>query len=107
MFGVTIEAVEGSNTVTSFNEQCDRFWFAFDINRDGLITITDVAGWIEYVAYLPALAAVWLIGEIPSAVTFFEMQCTTGTSWGGAIFSLMAWTTAIKSLFAYLEENFF
>ena len=88
------------------NYWCDRFWFAWDMNSDGLVTITDVASWFEFVFYLPALSAAWLISDIPALATFFEMRCETGTSWGGAVFSVMIWAWAIERLSQYLKAQF-
>ncbi len=60
------------------NDWCDRFWFAWDMNSDGLVTITDVASWFEFVFYLPALSAAWFISDIPALATFLKCDAKPG-----------------------------
>jgi hypothetical protein len=92
--------------MSRLNDLCDRFWFAWDMNSDGLVTITDVSSWFAQVFFLPALSTAWVISGIPPLATFLEMRCETGAGWGGAIFSVIAWAWAIERLAKYLKEQF-
>ncbi|HXM83544.1 MAG TPA: hypothetical protein VN929_16660 [Burkholderiales bacterium] len=72
-------------------EYCRRFHFAADMNGDGVFTISDVFLIAKQIWLLPANLIVGTLQEIPIIATFFEMDCSTGQSFGGAIFSLFAW----------------
>lgn len=73
------------------NDYCGRFYFAKDMNGDFIFTIADVWLMIKFVCLLPAKAVVGLIANNPDLARFFEIDCSTGESWGGGIFSLFAW----------------
>lgn len=72
-------------------DDCGRFFFAVDINRDGSFTITDVWLMAQFVFLLPAKVATWVISGVPWLAHFFEMDCDSGGGWGGALFCLLVW----------------
>ena len=74
-----------------FDEHCDRLWFAFDFNGDGVITITDVGEWSRYVLFTPAKIVMAFLDSFPALRSFFETDCNTGLSFGGVIFSGFVW----------------
>jgi hypothetical protein len=67
---------------------------AFDVNGDGLTTITDVIAWIEAMFEVPAKLALTLLDGWPAVGGFFEVSCTSGQGWGGALFSAIVWLCA-------------
>jgi hypothetical protein len=83
------------------NDYCGRFYFAKDMNGDLIFTIADVGLMIKFVCLLPAKAVVGLIATSPDLARFFEIDCSTGESWGGAIFSLCVVTVVFLGI---LEE---
>ncbi len=80
------------------NEYCGRFSFFWDMNADGLVTISDVFQWFDFLFYLPAKIAMFMVSDMPPVATFFEINCLTGEGWGGAVFSLLAWAYTIEKL---------
>lgn len=77
---------------------CERFTFFWDMNADGLVTISDVFQWLDFVFRLPAKIAMEFIDEMPSVATFLEVNSCTGEGWGGAVFSLIVWAYALEKL---------
>ncbi len=73
------------------NDYCGRFHFAKDMNGDFVFSISDVWLMIKFIWLLPAKAVVGLMHSTPTWAAFFEIDCSTGESWGGGIFSLFAW----------------
>lgn len=73
------------------SNSCDRFHFVKDMNGDFVFSISDVWLMIEYIWLLPVKVAVNLAHNHPPMATFFEIDCSTGESWGGGISSLFLW----------------
>lgn len=73
------------------NEFCGRFYFAFDMNGDGLTTISDIWMLFKTLFLIPSKAVAELIANLPKLASFFEMDCWTGEGGGGAIFSALVW----------------
>ncbi|MDP1742932.1 hypothetical protein [Polaromonas sp.] len=73
------------------NEFCGRFYFAFDMNGDGLTTISDIWMLFKNLFLIPSKAIAELIAHLPKLASFFEMDCWTGDGGGGAIFSALVW----------------
>lgn len=73
------------------NEQCGRFSFSWDMNADGLMTISDILLLVDFFFRMPAKITLEIVAEAPSIATFFEINCLTGEGWGGAIFSVFLW----------------
>jgi hypothetical protein len=91
------------------NEQCGRFSFSWDMNADGLVTISDVFKLVDFFFRIPVKITLEIVAESPSIATFFEINCLTGEGWGGAIFSAFLWWViflAIKEInFSNLKNN--
>ena len=87
------------------NEYCGRLFFAKDMNGDLAFTITDIWLMAKFVFLLPAKLVVGIIHNTEMASTFFEVSCSTGESWGGAIFSAFAWTLVPPLLAALITSK--
>jgi hypothetical protein len=77
-----------------------------DMNANGAVTITDIGLLLKFFFLLPATSATSVLSEFPTLTNFFEVNCHTGTSWGGAIFSVTIWAWSIERLSKYLKEQF-
>lgn len=73
------------------SDYCGRYYFAEDMNGDGVFTITDVGKIIEFIWFLPAKVGVSALESQPQLASFLEINCNTGTSWGAGIFSFIVW----------------
>lgn len=85
------------------NGFCGRFYFAFDMNGDGLTTISDIWMLFKTLFLMPSKAIAELIAHLPEFASFFEMDCLTGEGVGGAVFSAMVWFFVLASVAASLE----
>lgn len=65
------------------NEFCGRFYFAFDMNGDGLTTVSDIWMLFKNFFLIPSKAIVEPISHLPKIASFFEMDCLTGEGGGG------------------------
>ena len=73
------------------NDYCARFHIVKDMNGDLVFSISDVWLIIKFIWLLPAKAVVGFSHNVSAWATFFEIDCSTGESWGGGIFSLFVW----------------
>lgn len=90
------------------NDYCERFHFVKDMNSDLAFTISDVWLMIKFIWLLPAKAVVGLIQNNPKWTAFFEINCSTGESWGGGISSFVGWIVILAlvgMLIGTLEGN--
>lgn len=87
------------------DDYCGRFHLVKDMNNDGVFSITDVWQIIEFIWLLPAKAAIAIIQNNPKIATFLEIDCATGTSWGGGIFSFFAWCMLLGIIASIIEET--
>lgn len=91
------------------NEQCGRFSIYWDMNADGLVTISDVFKLVDFFFRIPVKITLEIVAQAPSIATFFEINCLTGEGWGGAIFSVYLWFVvflAIKEInFSNLKND--
>lgn len=78
------------------SDWCGRFYFARDMNGDQIFSISDVWLMIKYVWLLPAKAVIDFVQSNPLSAEFFEVNCSTGESWGGAIFSAFIWFVVLS-----------
>ena len=85
------------------NEQCGRFSFSWDMNADGLVTISDVLKLVDFFFRIPAKITLEIVAEAPSIATFFEIRCLTGEGSSGAFLSVFLWCVIF---FAIKEINF-
>ncbi|TAK90271.1 MAG: hypothetical protein EPO06_09830 [Burkholderiaceae bacterium] len=83
---------------------CGRLYFAQDMNGDGIYSITDIWLLIEFIWLLPAKLMVTLFQSAPAMQRFFEINCDTGESWGGGIFSFFAWALVFILMSNFLED---
>ena len=75
----------------NYSDFCGRFYFAQDMNGDGIFSISDIWLMIKYVWLLPSRAVVSFFHSNRDWARFFEIDCSTGESFGGFLFSLVAW----------------
>ena len=85
-------AEEGESKMTDY---CGRFHIVKDMNGDQVFSISDVWLIVKFLWLLPAKAVVGLSQTFPVLAAFFEINCSTGESWGGGIFSLFGWLAAL------------
>lgn len=89
------------------NDDCGRFYFAEDMNGDGLTTISDALLWLKAAFLLPSnFVAAALQGKQGSSgvAQFFEMDCSTGQGGGGAFFSLLIWIFVLSVVVALVND---
>lgn len=86
------------------NNLCGRFYFAKDMNGDFVFTISDVWLMIKFIWLLPVKAVLALIETNPKWVTFFEIDCSTGESWGGGILAFFGWIAILTLIVVLLAE---
>lgn len=82
--------------MSDLNQWCGRFRFAWDMNANGTVTITDIELLLKFFFLLPATCATLVLSAFPALANFFEVNCDTGTKWGGAIFSWIVWAWAVS-----------
>lgn len=85
-------------------DYCQRFHIVKDMNGDLLFSISDVWLIIKFIWLLPAKAVVSLIENNSKWAAFFEINCSTGESWGGGMFSLVGWFVIFVGIVAVLSE---
>jgi len=76
-------------------DYCGLFRFSKDMNADQVFSITDVWLIIKFIWLLPAKIIMFLVHNSPKLSAFFEVDCSTGNSWGGGIFALFGWIVII------------
>lgn len=91
-------------------EEAGRWFFARDMNCDGVFTISDVWLWAEWVFFLPGD---WLLRVIMKnsetamfferVYTFFEIAPVVYGGWFSGIISAIAWLIAIGIWDAVVE----
>ncbi len=59
----------------TYNDWCERFHFAQDMNGDLVFSISDVWLMTEYVLLLPAKIVVNFVKSKPEWARFFEINC--------------------------------
>lgn len=84
-------------------DYCGYFRLAQDMNNDGKFSISDIWQIIEFVWLVPAKGAMYLITNYLPLAEFLEIDCFTGTSWGGGIFSLFVWLLVLVYLVGVIE----
>ena len=84
--------------MSDLNEWCGRFRFAWDMNANGTVTITDIELLLKFFFLLPATCATLVLSAFPALANFFEVNCDTGSKWGGAIFSIIVWSWAVSKI---------
>jgi len=85
------------------NEFCGRFYFSFDMNGDGLTTISDVWTLFKTLFLIPSKAVAELIAHLSKIASFFEMDCLSGEGGGGAVFSAIVWLVVWAIMAASLD----
>ena len=85
------------------NEMCGRFRFVQDMNGDGIYSISDFWLQIKFLWNLPAKAVVGVAANFPEVTKYFEIACSTGEDWGGAVFSLPFWWLVAMTIWAQIE----
>lgn len=64
------------------------------MNFDGAITISDLWLLTKFLWLLPSKLVMEAIAGSSRLAQFFEIDCFTGESFGGAVFSFFAWYIA-------------
>ena len=78
-----------------------RMWaFVADMNGDGVVTISDVWLWFEWLYFYPGDGVVWVVGTaLPAAARFLEVTpASYGAASGSGIISLLIWGGLILSI---------
>lgn len=70
---------------------CQRFRFAWDMNRDLAFTISDVWALIKAVYLLPSTLLASALHRSDSLAAFLEINCSSGQGLGGAVLSFIVW----------------
>lgn len=79
-----------------FIDQCKRLEIAGDAGAGGGFTLSHVMDWLAFIYFLPSKLAM-IVPEGNSALwRFFELDCGSGTHWGGAIFSGVVWVVLLS-----------
>lgn len=87
------------------NMSCGRFYFAMDMNSDGVVTISDLWLFLKFAWLLPSKLIVEIVAGNSRIASFFEIDCFTGESGGGAVFSFFAWFVAFNLVVIGLEDQ--
>jgi hypothetical protein len=81
--------------VAIFIDQCKRLEAATEMGSAGGSLLSTLMAWLEFVYFLPAKLAL-LIPDGNSALgRYFELDCSSGTHWGGALFSGVVWVALL------------
>lgn len=86
------------------NDLCNRFYFAKDMNGDFAFTISDVWLLAKAIWLIPAKAVMLIVDNSAGMGRFFEASCSTGESWGGAIFSFFGWILILGVVGLLIDE---
>ena len=78
-----------------FIDQCKRLEAATEMSSGGRFGLSELMGWLEFIYFLPSKLAL-LVPEGNSALwRYFELDCSSGTHWGGALFSGVVWVALL------------
>jgi len=86
----------------SMDKYCGRFHFAWDMDGDLAVSISDIGLLLKAVFLLPSTALASALHSNDSASTFFEISCASGQVWGGELLSAAAWLMGIGAIRAVL-----
>ena len=78
-----------------FIDQCKRLEVAADLGAGGRFTLSEPMGWLEFVYFLPSKLALLLPDGNSALSRYFELDCSSGTHWGGALFSGVVWVALL------------
>lgn len=88
----------------NFDDLCERFRFAWDMNGDSIFSVSDVGLLAKAAFLLPSNVVAAALHSERSLASFFEIDCTTGQGWGGALFSLVAWTLVCTVILTVVDD---
>ena len=71
--------------------EAGRWFIAPDMNCDGLVTISDVGLWLEWVFFLPGDGLIWFLMQLEPIATFLEMTSESYGGWGSGLISGAVW----------------
>lgn len=70
----------------------NRWDFAWDMNRDGAVTISDVWLWTQWIFFLPGDGLITLmVHATPSIANFFEVSYSSFGGAGSGVISGVIW----------------
>lgn len=73
-----------------------RWGFPKDINGDGLVTISDVGGWVSWVFFAPGdFLLLATVQFTPRLAIFFEMSPAMLSGWLSGALSVILWLIAL------------
>jgi len=72
-----------------------RWFFAKDINCDGVFTISDVALWLDWAFFLPGDGLLWVLMQMPELANFLELTPDAYSGWFSGIASAIGWLIAL------------
>jgi hypothetical protein len=104
--GVAMASQAGEQLRRSADLAWDQRWtFIKDANGDGIVTISDVSKWVEWLFFVPGdLAILALIKNLPDLAVFLEITPNMLSGWLSGIVSLCAWLI-IWSIFSALDRG--
>lgn len=90
---------------TNMDKFCGRFYFAWDMNGDLAVSVSDLGLLLKAAFLLPSTTLVSVLHANDSTATFFEVSCASGQGWGGALLSLFAWLVGIGIYRAVIDAG--
>ena len=73
-------------------DQATAHLLAFDMNADGIVTISDAVLWLQWLFWLPGdYAVIALMRWAPKAALFFEVSPGDLAAWPSTLVSLAFW----------------
>ena len=76
-----------------------RWFFAMDMNCDGVFSISDVAQWLLWIFFAPGDFLLSLLMKWPEAATFLELSPTAYSGWISGTVSAIVWLIMLKEAF--------
>jgi len=89
------------------NYEFERPWspLVWDVNNDGVFTVTDIGLWLENAFFLPGDWAIWLTATYaPDIGRFFEVGVSDYGSTFSALVSVFIWLALARLRAALLGE---
>lgn len=87
------------------NDMQFRWEFQWDLNYDGVISISDVWLWVKWILVWPGDRIIYWLSKGP-ALTFFELSPQSYGNWFSIMASVFIWLIVLLFFFAVLNELF-
>lgn len=90
-------------TVQAFREWV--FSAAWDMNRDGAVSVSDIWLWIQYGFYLPGNMCLGVVAYIPGLETFFEITPASICGTAAGVISAVFWLFLIGGIWGLVTHD--